>query len=399
MSEEPAPPRRKFWQKLFASKIILLSVAFHFLLGVGATFYIVQTIQAKRKVVFQGGPPSPNRSTRALEHKVSVAHRKKTMSAPAQAKRIATTGFSKISLPEMPHMPGATEIIPGKMAGMGGMGVGFGPAGGGGGGGSAPSFGFQNGNGLQGAFYDLKQTFNRKPTPINNIERFVHELDAFLRNGWSPDFLNRYFKAPAPLYATQIFVPDIDSSNAPRAFGVEREVKPALWIAVYRGKVSPPETGVYHFVGGGDNILIVSLNSNIVLDKSWDYRERWGLDKEWTPVAMYDYGFPGSGSRTKDGRIKASVPGGFAKGQAVNLVAGTFYDMQVLIGDDGGITHFSLYVEKEGVQYQRTPNGLPILPLFRVSADKPPPGEHPPFMENGPIWRSRPSSAASVFSR
>src|SRR5207244_9901796 len=61
---------------------------------------LVQRYQANRKLTFKGGPPSPNPSTRALEHKVQMAKKQSTMSAPSLAKRITTTGLAKVALPE-----------------------------------------------------------------------------------------------------------------------------------------------------------------------------------------------------------------------------------------------------------------------------------------------------------
>ncbi len=115
-----------------SSKVFLISVALHLLFGVGAGYIIVQNIAAKRKMTFSGGPPTTNRNTRALEHKVAMGKKKNMMSAPAQAKRITTNGLAKIALPDMPSMPSATDAMPNRMAGMGGFG--FGPGGGGGGG-------------------------------------------------------------------------------------------------------------------------------------------------------------------------------------------------------------------------------------------------------------------------
>ena len=131
-SPEPAPKSRlPFWTAILGSKFLLVSIAVHLLGGVGATYYVVQSIAAKRKLTFAGGPPAVNASQRALEHKVSMAKKKNTMSAPAQAKRITTTGLSKVALPEMPSMPNATDVLPNRMAGMGGTGTGFGFGGGG----------------------------------------------------------------------------------------------------------------------------------------------------------------------------------------------------------------------------------------------------------------------------
>ncbi len=139
------PPKKKFiklWHKIIASKILLISILVHFLAGVGATYYVVQISRANRKNTFQNGPPTVKANSRALEHQVSMAKKKNTMSAPAQAKRITTAGLAHISLPEMPSMPTATEITPNKMSGLGGNGTGFGIGGQGGMGTGGGGFGF-----------------------------------------------------------------------------------------------------------------------------------------------------------------------------------------------------------------------------------------------------------------
>ncbi len=119
-------PRIGFWAKLAASKFLFISIIAHLLFGVGATYFIVQRIQAKRKITFQSGPPSTNANNRALEHKVSMAKKKKTGGAPPQAKRIVSTGIAKVSLPDLPTIPTASNVVPGMMAGMGGAGFGTG---------------------------------------------------------------------------------------------------------------------------------------------------------------------------------------------------------------------------------------------------------------------------------
>jgi hypothetical protein len=125
----PAPargPRLSFWAKVAASKFLFISIVVHLLFGMGATYYVVQRIQAKRKVTFQGGPPIADPSSRALEHKVSVQKKQKSGGAPAQAKRIVSAGIAKVSLPELPSIPSATTVVPGMMAGLGGAGFGTG---------------------------------------------------------------------------------------------------------------------------------------------------------------------------------------------------------------------------------------------------------------------------------
>src|SRR5207244_13264763 len=91
---------RRWIATILGSKFLVISIAVHLLFGVGAAYWVVQRYQANRKLTFKGGPPSPNPSTRALEHKVQTAKKQSTMSAPSLAKRITTTGLAKVALPE-----------------------------------------------------------------------------------------------------------------------------------------------------------------------------------------------------------------------------------------------------------------------------------------------------------
>ena len=111
----------KIWLTIIASKFLFISILVHLLFGVGAAVLVVQQYQARTRT-FQGGPGAVNPSSRALEHKVSMAKKKNSMSAPAQAKRITTTGISKVALPEIVSMPSATTVVPNKMGGLGGQG-------------------------------------------------------------------------------------------------------------------------------------------------------------------------------------------------------------------------------------------------------------------------------------
>jgi hypothetical protein len=136
--------KQSFWRRATSSKVLMLSIAIHLVFGAAATYFVVQRIQMKRKMTFEGGPPTVNASKRALEHKVSLGKKKAVMSAPAQAKRIMSTGLAKVALPELPSLPSTTDAVPNKMGGMGGVGTSFGSGGGGsglgGGGGSGINF-------------------------------------------------------------------------------------------------------------------------------------------------------------------------------------------------------------------------------------------------------------------
>ena len=387
----PTPAKRRWSWKQFGGKFLFISIAVHLLFGLGAAVYVVQHYTAARKLTFKGGPPSPNPSARALEHKVQMAKKQSSMSAPQSAKRITTTGLSKVALPDMPAMPKLASA-PTKMAGAGGTDVSFNPggvitSGGSGAGGAAvPFFGFRESKGggsLAGKFYDLKQTKDGKPSNLDEKE-FPKELADFVR-GWNESHFAKYFVGPNPLYTTQIFIPKIDANQGPRAFNLSR-VQPKMWVIHYKGTVVPPESGTYRFVGMGDDVLVVRFNGQVVLDCG----PNMPSGKE--PRSFY----------ATDGlQMKSDMPWykGLGRGDAFQVTAGESYPMEVLIGEwPGGDFKAWLLLEKDGVQYPKDGKGNPILPIFKLAAsDVPKPAvEAPVFAKEGPVWKAeRPKADAS----
>jgi hypothetical protein len=378
--------QRGFWARIAASKFLFVSIVVHLLFGVGATYFIVQRIQAKRKVTFQGGPPSVNPSKRALEHKVSMAQKKKTGGAPPQAKRIVSAGIAKVALPDLPTVPSANNVVPGMMAGMGGAGfgtgmgfgsgMGSGMGGGGGGGGGMSFFGFRGaGSGLTGSFYDLKQTRDKKPSGVN-ANNYTGIVRQWVDGGMRESELAKYFKAPATLAAAQFMIPDMPADEAPKAFDVEKDVKPAQWLAVYRGKVQPPKEGNYQFIGAADDVLLVKVNGKLVLDASWAVSS--SLKPEEIIPPQYT-GFPRKG---------------YIRGETVHFSGTSWTDMEVVIGERPGGHFWAVLMAR--------PSGdnSTKMPLFRLANVKTPKSKGAPFPNcdfNGPLWRAQGVGGGSLL--
>ena len=383
---ESTAPRKRSYTAHFGGGFLAISILVHVFFGLAATYIVVQTM-SQRKLVFQGGPPSPNPSQRSLEHKVQMAKKRNTMSAPVQSKRVVSVGLSKVSLPSMPAMPNVPNEAPTKMAGMGGAGVGFGPAtggmgnsGGSGGGSGLTVFGMRDNksNGLTGQFYDLKRNRNRQESHMTPDE-YSQEVAKFVKNGWHESYLEKYLKGFRKLYATQIFFTRIDSHEGHKAFGSDYAEPPGMWVALYKGQVSPPESGVYHFVAAGDDVMYVKFNGRLILDQCLD-----GNKTGVNPLECYKY------------PTFTYVNNGFAKSLPVTVTAGEYYDIEVLIGDRIPLDVWAfLFIEKNGVNYKKDKDGAPILPVFRLSGDKPrnahPSGgtASPPYQEDGPVWIGR----------
>jgi len=404
--EQPAAPRSKepgmlarWWQwERSSGKFLMISIAVHVIFGLIAAVFVIQHVQAGRKLTFKGGPPSPNPSTRALEHKVQMAKKQSTMSAPSMAKKITTTGVAKVSLPEMPAMP-KLAAPPVKMSGAGGTDVSFNAgsmsaSGGSGAGGAAvPFFGFRESKGggsLVGRFYDLKQLKNGSPSKLDQQNGYTGELSKFVNSGWNESNLDKYFMGPNPLYTTQIFIPKINADMGPGAFGLGGRVQPKMWVVLYKGDVIPTETGTFRFVGMGDDVLVVRFNGRVVLDCG---------STNPTGHAPQKF-YPSSGLQ-----LKNDMPWykGLGVGDPVQVTGGQSYPMEVLLGEwPGGDFKAWLLIEKDGVEYEKDGKGVPMLPIFKVAAGEVTRGggEAPAFAKSGPVWKAeKPKETATAATK
>jgi hypothetical protein len=139
------PSGPTLWDKILQRRWLWGSVAFHIILAIVATVWIVKNETVTRKKFMKpGGAADAARA--GSEHKISLGRKQSTMSAPEQAKRVTTSSaFAKVALPEMPEMPTATtDVFANRAIGVGGAGNAFGatgtPGGGGGGNGSGINF-------------------------------------------------------------------------------------------------------------------------------------------------------------------------------------------------------------------------------------------------------------------
>ncbi|MEI8343132.1 MAG: hypothetical protein WCH43_16535, partial [Verrucomicrobiota bacterium] len=295
-----APPRRSIWVKLMAGKFLLVSILIHFFFLAGATIWVVQKFYTTPKLQFKGGEKGQNQNMRAMEHKVSIAKKSTMSSAPIQAHRVTTTSLSKVNLPETPAMPSVSEVSPvtmgGASGGIPGLDKGKMSAAGsglGGGGAGFTMFGFRQPpktGTLMGTLYDTKQTQGRKSSDMNG-EKFKDLVKEFAANGYKPQKMGKFYKAPHKIFATQLFIPVIDANDGPKAFQVENTVKSPLWVVFYTARISPPKTGVYRFVGWGDDVLVVRMGGGSLGDPKmvleWDSHTE--SKTGFTPENKYHY--------------------------------------------------------------------------------------------------------------
>ena len=225
---------------------------------------------------------------------------------------------------------------------------------------------------LIGIFYDLKQSQARERLTINQ-KIYGKIVDEFVSSGWDEAILNRYFRAPLPLYTTQIFVPIMPAKNATSAFRVDDAVDPSYWIIHYKGQVSAPESGEWRFWGYGEEVCSVAVNGRNVLLSNW-----------------HEITTPSAGWSSPRGPGQPAARGHLKAGDWLRLEKGQVIDLDVIIGERaGGVFAAFLLIEKRGADY-RMVNGQPVLPVFQLAPHATPqpqaPAKGPVIAADGPIW-------------
>ncbi|MEI6712245.1 MAG: hypothetical protein WCO60_00725 [Verrucomicrobiota bacterium] len=374
----PAPIKFSLWQRITnkGGSFLFISIVFHLLLLAGAAVYVVQTIHTKEKLKFTGaGKSLGSPGQKSLEYKVQTVKRSQSMSTPMVSTRLTSTSSSvKVAIPDAPTMTGTSMGMPAMMGGMGGSGFsGGGGAGGAAGGGmgvggamaAMPAanftvFGFKGSGairGLNGHLYDMKQSPERKPTEQDSSSpaaTFAF-LKAFSDGKFDLKMVKGFFQSPVELMATRFWIPNTNASEMPKSFAVEKDVKPTKMLLHYRAKIAPPKDGRYRFIAYGDDFLGIRFNGKVILPFDRPGKRLYCKGEEAN--AYYEV--------TKKGHAESDM---------VQLRSGQECDIEIMLCEAaGGLCAFSLLVEREEDKpnYKKTPDGLPILPIFETEIASP----------------------------
>jgi hypothetical protein len=284
---------------------------------------------------------------------------------------VASSASPTFNLPPAVGAPSVNIPVLGSGTGSGqqGQGSGAGGKGTGPGGGLrslSTLFGSKGGGGemLTGNFYDLKQDPKGKDTdmsqnvPGDNGEKdrlFIRSVVEFM-DGWDEKKLQEFYRAKDTLHTTQVFIPTMNASEAPKAFDVERDVRPTRWLVHYKGQFTAPKSGSFRFVGCGDDILAVRMDKKLVFNGSiMEIPGHMGSDRE-------------NVGKVRVGTQEWNIFGG----EWFRLSAGKTYPLEILMGEVPGIDlAMFLMIQEKGVDYpQRPDNRGPILPVFQTAPTK-----------------------------
>jgi hypothetical protein len=335
-----APSRRQLFSKKFIEKfgafaaILVLNFTLFLLFGTLVIWHVIAaSVEVPMTFVkLKAEPPKPPRppahggegAKSILDPTVAVVPPTSILSAITSTSTTATFSMQAVDLPVTTNLPSFSQPA--------GAGIGEGTSGGGlphsNPFGDSPASGVP---GLIGELYDLKQTPDGTPTPI---QKSAGEGLKVLRNyvkGWDQGILDHYYKSPSQLEATQIFIPTRHSEEATKAFNVADKVEAKRWVIHYHGTMVPLKSGRFRFLGFGDDFLVVRLGEANVLDGSYPGEK---LDES---ANDNEEGMPGPHGHP------------LFSGKWFDAVSGQATPIDILIGEGpGGFSGFVLLIEEHG---------------------------------------------------
>lgn len=371
VGETGRAPRRRYWQRM-GGKFLVLSILAHLLFLAIATYCVIEYIVPARRALQVTLPPG-NPAKSEADHRTAVKQQRETTSAPALSMRTVVQAPTDVVIPNTDTIAPSLSMIPGNISNGPGtnpfevLGPStFGPIGRGGP--PMPPLGIKDGKPgmLKGTFYDFKFLRNGQPAKDPNKD-YAEEITHFVMHGWNDSELGKYLPGSHPLFVSQVFFPNIETNDAPKAFNSRNLDSPGKWVVVYKGNVQPPETGTYHFVAAGDDDMIIRFNGRTVL---------FHCEHIPTPPELQGDEYHYSGERLA-----------YARSLPLKVEAGKSYPLEILIGDDIPAKTFAkVLIEKEGVNYQKDPAGGPIVPVFALDAVTASGTETPAHLD-GPVWQ------------
>ena len=357
-----------FLNKHKKSSAVMISFSIHLFIVILAFSFVAFTVIEKKERVFEA-PPQKRPAMKLKKLKIPV-DMKKTQKKKVELKRRIVAKqkidpkFSEIIMPDIIGDKGTSGYGSGGDSVSGSLGFNF----------EMPDLFGSNrkgaGNDFVGYFYDLKQTKKGELSEIGELLSMAKPSDwedplfkqaqdkykivvlSFLKS-WNENELKPFYKAPREKFTKSFCIPPIYADEAPRAFGVQNEVKPSKWLIHYKGQIAAPETGRYRFFGRADDVLAVRVKKNLVLDA--------GIVKSnWESSDPNNYKFDMYNNF------------GVVIGDWIFLQKNNPVPMEVLIGEDPGGDFFcQLYIQKDEFNYPiKIESGYlerPVLPIFKTT--------------------------------
>lgn len=334
----------------------VISLIFHAAAFFVAGLFVVFTVLPKEENDFTVPPPVERPKMKLKKPKVKI---KKSSQPKPSSRIVAKVKTAKMPEIQIPDLVGTGEGL------LGGLGTG----------GefmdlpeidtvSLMGAGQSIGNDLVGQFYDFKRARDghwiATDTDLNqDITSWLLKVNKFIKSGFNPSSLSKYYRSNRKLYATCLVVPPTHTSIGPSNFDTI-DSGGGFWIVHYKGKLVHKDGITFRFVCAADYFIVIRVDGEIVWAGVWNTPSRIN-DFRTLMGPLYNPRFDTRGSFLGNDRGMA--------GEWITLEPGVAKDIDIVIGDENGETGFAIAVEEKGKvdEYEKNIQGEPIYPIFRTA--------------------------------
>ena len=284
---DPEKKAKRGWQSaLIGHPLLIAVILLHILLAILAAWFIVdRQVLAKRLKFEEVSVTVTGPSAAAAKQQTKVTEKREAISVPDVTNSITIPETTSVNLPDVALPEVSNNASDGKLNGTGLSGEGLAM-----GNGSGPGTGMMAGpdtainaadimptpfggtaglgDGFEGKFYDLKQLRDRSNSGVG-VGEYPKVVKDFMDKNWPANYFLKYYAGHQKLYLSQVLIPYMLAENGPKAFNVEKDVKPGCWVALYHAKVRVSQTITFRFCGFGDDVDEVAVNSKTVFDGSY----------------------------------------------------------------------------------------------------------------------------------
>jgi len=221
------------------------------------------------------------------------------------------------------------------------------------------------GNDLEGVFYDFKRARDghwiATDEDLNqDITGWLLKINRFIKSGFDPATLSRYYRSNRKMYARCLVVPMTDTSIGPSNFDTP-DSGGGFWMVHYKGKLVHKDGITFRFRCTADYFIVIRVDGEIVWAGVWNTPERYA-DFQTLVGGLYSPRLDTRGAFFNNDRSMA--------GEWITLEPMVAKDIDIIIGDENGQMGCIIAVEEKDKvgEYEKNKYGQPIYPAFRTAA-------------------------------
>jgi len=210
---------------------------------------------------------------------------------------------------------------------------------------------------LIGTIIDFKRNADGTPRAEYDVKRgYWEDVRSLVKARFSPSAMSQFFVPNRRVALSHLWIPPQEAANGPKAFGVEKVMKPSGFAVYYKGYLKSNEDRKFRLWGYFDDMMLVMVDGKVVLEYEWNARaDRPCPVAGWTPS-----------DRKAVGKVKCPQAHGVMNpGEWITMKAGETVVVEMVVGErPGGFLGGLVLIEEDGVKYPKNPDGTTVLPIF-----------------------------------